>query len=42
MSLADAFGLALAERLGYAFVTSDHKELDPVAASGDVRITFIR
>lgn len=42
MSLADAFGLALAKRLDCDFVTSDHKELDAIAASGDVRITFIR
>ena len=42
MSLADAFGLALAKRLEYDFVTSDHRELDAIAESGDVRITFFR
>ena len=42
MSLADALGLALAVRVGGEFITSDHHELAPVAASGIVSITFFR
>lgn len=42
MSLADALGLALALRVGGEFITSDHHELDPVAATGLYSITFFR
>lgn len=42
ISLADCFGLALAIRLGAEFVTSDHHELDAVAATGQYQILFIR
>jgi predicted nucleic acid-binding protein len=42
MSLADALGLALTLRVGGEFITSDHHELDPVAAAGLVPITFFR
>lgn len=42
MSLADALGLALALRVGGEFITSDHHELDPVAATGLYPITFFR
>ncbi len=42
MSLADAFGLALTLRVGGEFVTSDHHELDPVAAAGVCPINFFR
>ncbi len=42
MSLADAFGLALTLRVGGEFVTSDHHELDPVAAAGVCPIRFFR
>ncbi|MFN7946020.1 MAG: PIN domain-containing protein [Blastocatellia bacterium] len=42
MSLADAFGLALTLRVGGEFVSSDHHELDPVAASGVCPVRFFR
>ena len=42
MSLADALGLALTIRLNGEFLTSDHHELDPVAATGICPITFFR
>lgn len=42
MSLADAFGLALARRLNADFVTADHHELDPIAVTGICQVTFIR
>ncbi len=42
MSMADAFGLTLAARLGAEFLTADHHELDPVAAAGAARIRFFR
>lgn len=42
MSLADAIAVALALRVGGALVTSDHHELDPVAAAGICPITFFR
>ncbi len=42
LSLADAFGLALARRLQCAFVTTDHGELDPLAPLNLCAIRFIR
>ena len=34
LSLADAVGLALTLKVGGEFITSDHHELDPLAAAG--------
>ena len=42
LSLADAFALALAQTLDAELVTSDHHELDPLAAAGVARVRFIR
>jgi len=42
VSLADAFALALAAMLDAELVTSDHHELDPIAASNEARVRFIR
>ena len=42
VSLADCFGLTLAVRLGGEFLTTDHHELDSIAALGSYPITFIR
>jgi len=42
VSLADCFALALAIREGGTLVTSDHHELDPIAAAGACPIRFIR
>jgi PIN domain nuclease of toxin-antitoxin system len=42
ISLADCFGIMLAKRVGGTFLTSDHGEMDPVAAAGVCSITFIR
>jgi uncharacterized protein with PIN domain len=42
VSLADCFAMALAIQEGGDLVTSDHHELDAVAASGLVSIAFIR
>lgn len=42
LSLADAIGLALTLRLQGEFVTSDHHELDPIAAAGVCLINFFR
>jgi PIN domain nuclease of toxin-antitoxin system len=42
MSLADAFAIALTLRVGGTLVTSDHHELDPIAAAGICPITFFR
>ncbi len=42
VSLADCFAIALTNRLGGALLTSDHHELDAVAAAGICSITFIR
>ena len=41
MSIADAFALALTDRIGGQLITSDHHELDPLAAAG-FPITFFR
>ena len=42
ISLADCFGIALAQMLGGEIVTSDHHEFDRLAAQGVVPIRFIR
>lgn len=42
VSLADCFAIALTNRLGGALLTSDHHELDKIAAAGICNITFIR
>jgi len=41
-SLADCTAIALVNRVGGELVTSDHHELDTIAASGVCRIGFIR
>lgn len=42
VSLADCFAIALTNRLSGSLLTSDHHELDAVAAAGICPITFIR
>ena len=42
MSLADAFLLSLAKRLGAEVLTSDRKEFGPVAQAGLCRVRFFR
>lgn len=42
VSLADCLAIALTNRLGGVLLTSDHHELDAVAAAGVCSITFIR
>lgn len=42
MSLGDAFGVALAERLGAQFITTDRHELTPLLDDGIAQIVFIR
>jgi predicted nucleic acid-binding protein len=42
ISLADCFAVALTNRVGGTLLTSDHHELDRVAAAGVCSITFIR
>lgn len=42
LSLANALGLALAQRLGAEFVTADHHEFDALASAGGHPILFIR
>jgi predicted nucleic acid-binding protein len=42
VSLADCFALALANDLGAKLLTSDHHELDALAATGRFEIVFIR
>lgn len=42
ISLADCFAITLTNRVGGALLTSDHHELDRVAAAGVCSITFIR
>jgi PIN domain nuclease of toxin-antitoxin system len=42
VSYADCFALALTKRLEAVLYSSDHHELDPVAAQGIVAIKFIR
>lgn len=42
ISLADCFAVALTNRVGGTLLTSDHHELDRVAAAGICSVTFIR
>jgi len=42
ISLADCCGLTLAIRLDAEFLTTDHRELNSIAASGSYQIRFIR
>lgn len=42
LALGDAFGVALARRLGGEFVTADRAEIEPIHAAGFCRATFIR
>jgi hypothetical protein len=42
ISLADCFAISLTNRVGGTLLTSDHHELDAVAAAGICPITFIR
>jgi PIN domain nuclease of toxin-antitoxin system len=42
VSLADCFAIALTNRTGATLLTSDHGEMDPIAAAGICPITFIR
>jgi predicted nucleic acid-binding protein len=42
LSLADAFAVALTQRVNGELVTSDHHELDPLAAAGVCPISFFR
>lgn len=42
LSLGDAFGVALARRLGAEFVTTDHGELEPLLTDGICQVNFIR
>jgi predicted nucleic acid-binding protein len=42
LSLADAIGVAYARNIGGIFVTSDHKELDPLAKDNVCRFLFFR
>ena len=42
ISLADCFAVAPTNRVGGTLMTSDHHEMDPIAASGVCAITFIR
>ena len=42
LALGDAFGVALANRLGADFVTKDRTEIEPLHAAGLVSALFIR
>jgi PIN domain nuclease of toxin-antitoxin system len=42
VSLADCFAVTLTNRLGGVLLTSDHHEMDKIAAAGICNITFIR
>jgi PIN domain nuclease of toxin-antitoxin system len=42
LALGDSLGIALARRLDCEFVTADHGEIDHLAATGVVRVQFIR
>jgi predicted nucleic acid-binding protein len=42
VSFADAFALALAERLQVPLVTTDHHEFDPIEQKGRVRFLWLR
>jgi PIN domain nuclease of toxin-antitoxin system len=42
ISLPDCFAITLTNRVGGTLLTSDHGEMDKIAAAGTCRITFIR
>jgi predicted nucleic acid-binding protein len=42
VSFADAFALALAERLSVPLVTTDHHEFDPIEEKGHFRFLWLR
>ena len=42
LAYADAFVLALAERDNATVVTTDHAELDPIAAQGSISFLWLR
>ncbi len=42
VSLADCFAITLTNRVGGTLLTSDHHEMDKLAAAGMCSITFIR
>jgi predicted nucleic acid-binding protein len=42
LPIADAFGIAMARRLGCELVSSDHKDLDPLLPLGLCAVRFIR
>lgn len=42
VSFADAFALALAERLGLPLITTDHHEFDAVEQKGHFRFVWLR
>jgi PIN domain nuclease of toxin-antitoxin system len=42
LALGDAFGLALARRLGGVFVTGDRSEIEPMEKAGFCRVVFIK
>jgi predicted nucleic acid-binding protein len=42
VSFADAFALALAERLNLPFMTTDHHEFDAVEHKGHFRFVWLR
>jgi predicted nucleic acid-binding protein len=42
LPLGDALGVALARRLGGAFVTADRAEIEPLERAGIVNVLFIR
>jgi PIN domain nuclease of toxin-antitoxin system len=42
ISLPDCFAITLTNRVGGSLLTSDHGEMDKIAAAGGCNITFIR
>jgi predicted nucleic acid-binding protein len=42
LSLADAFGIALAGRFGCEFVSGDHADMDQLLPLGLCKVRFIR
>lgn len=42
VSLADCFAITLTNRVGGALLSSDHHELDPIAAQGICQVIFFR
>jgi predicted nucleic acid-binding protein len=42
ISLADCFGIMLANRVSGTLLTSDHHEMDKIATAGICNINFIR